>query len=67
MYDIIMSRKEFRVNLHSTVCLNVKELMAGSRHHIRSLSDRNEIRTNNHLVCKQTLNHLEPRPVWLNG
>ena len=31
---IIMSRTSFRVNLHSIVCLNVKEFLAQSRHHI---------------------------------
>ena len=31
LYVIIMSRTRFRVNLHSIVCLNVKELSARSR------------------------------------
>ena len=52
--NVIMSR----MNPHSIVCLNVKELLAQSRRHIWSLSDSNGIRTQNHLVCKQTLNHL---------
>ena len=52
-----MSRTSFRVNPHSTVYLNVKELLARSRCLISSLNDSNEIRTHNHLV----------RPVWLNG
>ena len=30
----VMSRTSFRVNLHSKVCLNVKELLAPSRRHI---------------------------------
>ena len=34
LYVIIMSRTSFRVNPHFIVCLNVKELFAGSRHHI---------------------------------
>ena len=38
--------------------LNVKELLARSRHKIWSLSDSNWTWTHNHLVCKQTLNHL---------
>ena len=38
-------------------CLNVKELLARSRHKILSLSDSNWTRTQNHLVCKWTLNH----------
>ena len=38
-------------------CLNVEELLAWSRCEIGSLSDCNWSRTQNHLVCKQTLNH----------
>ena len=58
LYVIIMSRTSFRVNPHTIVCLNVKELFARSRRHIWSLSDSNAIRTHNHLVRKRTLNHL---------
>ena len=54
LYVIIMSCTSFRVNLHSIVCLNVKELLARSRRHIWSLSDRNRIRTHNDLVRKRT-------------
>ena len=54
LYVIIMSRTSFKVNLHSIVCLNLKELLARSRRHIWSLSDSNRIRTHNHLVRKQT-------------
>ena len=36
-YIIIMSRRSFRVNPHSTVCLNVKELLARSRCDMGSL------------------------------
>ena len=39
-------------------CLNVKELLAQNRCDIWCLSDSNGIRTQNHLVCKRTLNHL---------
>ena len=39
-------------------CLNVKELLARSRHEIGSLSDCNWTRTHNHLGHKQTLNNL---------
>ena len=39
-------------------CLNVKEFLARSRREIGSLSDCNWTRTHNHLVHKQTLNHL---------
>ena len=34
LYVLIMSRTSFRVNLHCIVCLNVKEILAGSRCHI---------------------------------
>ena len=54
----MMSCMSFRVNPHSIICLNVKELLAWSRHHIWSLSDSNVIRTQNHLVRKRRLNHL---------
>ena len=47
-----MSRTSFTVNLHSIVCLNVKELLARSRCHIWSLSDNNGIRIRNHLECR---------------
>ena len=53
-----MSRVSFRVNLHSIVCLDVKDLHARSRCHIWSLSDSNRVGTHNHLVFKRTLNHL---------
>ena len=39
-------------------CLNVKELLAWSRHKIWSLSDCNWTQTHNHLVHKWTLKHL---------
>ena len=39
-------------------CLSVKELLVQNRHHIWSLNDSNGTWTNNHLVCKRTLNHL---------
>ena len=58
LYVIIMSRTSFRVNPHSIVCLNVKELLARSRRHIWSLSDSNGIRAHSHLVRKWTFNHL---------
>ena len=34
--------------------------------HIWSLSDSNSNRTHDHLVCKQTLNHLAKRAKWLS-
>ena len=49
-----MSHTSFRMNPHCIVCLNVRELLVLSRRHIWSLSDRNEIRTHNHLVCERT-------------
>ena len=66
-YVIIMSHTSSGVNPYFIVCLNIKERLAPSRHHIWSLTDSIEIRTCNHLVCKQTtiqrnwkpaLNHL---------
>ena len=66
LYVIIMSHMNFRVNPDSIVCLNVKELLAQSRHHIWSLSDSNKIRTHNHLVHKRTLNHLAKAAEWLS-
>ena len=67
LFVIIMTRTSFKVNLHPTVCLNVKELLARSRRHIRSLSDSNGIRTSNHLVCKWTLTDLAKLVSLLNG
>ena len=46
--------------------LNVKELLARSRHKIWSLSDSNWTWTHNHLVCKRTLNHLAKLVKWLS-
>ena len=42
------------------------ELLARSRCQIWSLSDSNVIWTNNHLVCKRTLNHLAKLTNWLS-
>ena len=47
-------------------CLNVKELFAQNKHNIWSLSDSNTIQTHNHIVCKQTLNHLVKLAIWLS-
>ena len=44
-----MSGTCIRVNAHSIVGLNVKELFSRSRSHIWSLSNSNAIRTHNHL------------------
>ena len=61
-----MSRTSFRLNLHSMVYLNVKELLARSRRHIWSLRDSNGIQTHNHLVRKRTLNHLPKLAFWFS-
>ena len=53
-----MSLTSFRVNPHSIVCQNVKKLLARSRRHIWNLSDSNGIRRDDHVVRKQTPNHL---------
>ena len=47
-------------------CLNVKELFARNRRDIWSLSDCNWARTHNHLVLKETLNHLAKLAKWLS-
>ena len=65
LYVIVMSRMSLRLNLHSIVCLNVKELLARSKRHIWSLND-NKIQTHNNLVCKWTLNHLAKLAKWLS-
>ena len=46
--------------------LNVMELLAQKRRDVWSLSDNDRIRTNNHLVCKQRLNHLTKLAKWLS-
>ena len=66
LYVIIMSRTSFRVNPHPIVCLNVMEHLARSNHHIWSLSDMNQIRTHDHLVGKQRLNHLVKLAKWFS-
>ena len=60
-YDDVTYAFQSESTLYS--CLNVKELLAQNRHGIWCLSDSNGIRTHNHLVCKQTLNHLAK---WLS-
>ena len=47
-------------------CLNVKDILARSRHGIWSLSDFNWTRTHNHLVHKRALNHLAKLVNWLS-
>ena len=66
LYVIFASHTGFRVNLHSIVCVNVKELLAWSRRHIWSLFDSNRIPTHNHLVYRRTLNHLAKLVKWLS-
>ena len=46
-------------------CVNVKELLAQSRRKIWRLSDCNWTRTQNHLVCKRTLNHFANYRIWI--
>ena len=55
-------QSEFTLNS----CLNVKELVARSTREIWDLNDCNWTRTQNHLVCKQTLNHLAKLVKWLS-
>ena len=40
------------------ICINFQEILAWNRHDLWILSHCNGIRTQNHLVRKQTLNHL---------
>ena len=47
-------------------CLNVNEIIGGSRHHVWRLSDCNETRSWNHLVCKGALNHSVKLAKWLS-
>ena len=47
-------------------CLNVKEILARKIRKIWSLSDCNWTRTQNHLVCKRTLNHSAKLTKWLS-
>ena len=47
-------------------CLNVKELLARSRHKLWRRSDFNLTRTQNHLVLNRTLNHLAKLAKWLS-
>ena len=57
-YDCMLSCHAFQSESTLYNCLNVKELVDQIRRHIWCLSDNNRIRTHNHLVHKQTLNHL---------
>ena len=56
---------ELQSEWHSIVCLNVNELLSRSGRHIWSLSNSNDIRAQNHLVRKGTLNHLAKLAKWL--
>ena len=47
-------------------CLNFKELLAQNRRNIWRLDDCNETPTQNHLLGKQTLNHLAKLSKWLS-
>ena len=46
-------------------CLNSKERLAWNSGNTWSLIGSNGIQTHNHLVCKQTLNHLAKLAKWL--
>ena len=62
-----MSRTSLRVKTHTTVWLNVKELLTRSKCNIWSLSDRKKVRIENHLVRKGTLNDLKKVAKWLSS
>ena len=57
---------EFRVNPHSLVSLNVRELLPQSSCDVWSSNQINGTRTHNHLVHKGTLNHLAKLAKRLN-
>ena len=63
--DCVFLSYHIRFQSESTLysCLNVKELLAWSRCEIWNLSNCNCTRTQNHLVHKWTLNHLDK---WLS-
>ena len=67
LYILILWGTNFRVNPHSVIWMNVKELLARSRCHISTLSDNNEIRIQNLLVHKRTHHHLAKLIKWLNS
>ena len=48
----------FRLNLHFVVAWYVKELLPSNKHNIQHLIDCHGTSNHNHLVCKQSLNHL---------
>ena len=50
--------------IHS--CLNVNKLLPRKRRGIWSSSDYKGTRTDNHLGCKRTLNHLAKLAKWLS-
>ena len=66
LYILILWGTNLRVNPHSIVWMNVKELLARSRCHISTLSNNNEIRIQNLLVRKRTHHHLAKLIKWLN-
>ena len=66
LYVIITSRTSFRANLHSIVCLNVKELLARKKRHIWSLSHCNGL-SQMHCTDKYSQENSIIWPAWLNG
>ena len=68
LYVVIMSHTWFEGESTLYSCLNVKELLAYNRSNIWSLSDRNGIRTQNHLAGKRTLDHFRKTSLakWLS-
>ena len=65
-YVLVMSRTRFQIESTLYTGLIVKELLALSRREIWRWSDCNWTRTQNHLVLKRTLNHLDLRTKWLS-
>ena len=65
---IIVNHVTYAFQRESTLssCLNVKELLAWNRRDIWCISDTKRTRTHNHLVRKQTFNHLAKLAKWLS-
>ena len=58
---------EFQSESGLSRCLNVMDQHVRNRCDIWRFSHRNEIRTHNHLVWKQTLHHVTKLTKWLNS
>ena len=64
LFVVLVCEYAFPIESALCSCLNVKEPLAQSRREIWSLSENNWIRTDNHLVHKQTLSHFAKLPTY---